>query len=272
MAGLAEGLLSRLLVAVPPVMEVTTEAVSSRGSTATAALEDAEEDEDESRTAAKVPCPSEGEEAGEEAEEEEEEEDEGDEVDTNTGVASSGRRRVGTSGSSLALVEVGLGLGLGVGVGVGSGNVTGSGIGEDFGSMEALSAGSSMPHSACRTTSPCITVLSAMGEPTETAEVFREALASAASEDCRAGGVALQRFRRALRRRSARVRLLILPSLLRRPTLRLLGAPVATTATSLSSTLAATSLASLMVSFRDSSRVKPDLQVHKLCFSTMWKH
>ena len=55
LAGLAEGLLSRLLVAVPPVMDVTTEAVSSRGSVGTAALEDAEEDEDESRPAAKAP-------------------------------------------------------------------------------------------------------------------------------------------------------------------------------------------------------------------------
>lgn len=100
-----------------------------------------------------------------------------------------------------------------------------------------------------------------MGEPTETAEISSEALASGVSAACRAG-VALQSVRRALRRRSARVRLLILPSLLRRPTLRLLGAPVATTATSLSNTLAATSLASLMVSFRDSSLVSPDLLIH----------
>lgn len=100
-----------------------------------------------------------------------------------------------------------------------------------------------------------------MGEPTETAEISIVALASAASADGR-DGVVLQMVLRALRRRSARVRLLILPSRLRRPTLRLLGAPVATTVTSLSSTLAATSLASLMVSFSDSSCVSPDLQVH----------
>lgn len=111
-----------------------------------------------------------------------------------------------------------------------------------------------------------------MGEPIETADMSRAALVSAASADCKVGAVGLHRVRRALRRRSALVRLLILPSLLRRPTLRLLGAPVATTATSLSRTLAATSLASLMVSFRDSSRVRPDLQIHKLQLSTMWKH
>lgn len=111
-------------------------------------------------------------------------------------------------------------------------------------------------------------MLSDRGEPIDTADMSNAVLASAASADCRVGGVALQRVRRALRRRSARVRLLILPSLLRRPTLRLLGAPVVTTATSLSSTLAETSVASLMVSFRDSSCVRPDLQIHKLCFST----
>lgn len=109
-----------------------------------------------------------------------------------------------------------------------------------------------------------------MGEPIETAEVSGEALSSAASADCMAGGVALQMVRRALRRRSARVRLL--PSLLRRPTLRLLGAPVATTATSLSSILVATSVASLMVSLRDSSLVRPDLEIHYLHFSTLLKH
>lgn len=104
-------------------------------------------------------------------------------------------------------------------------------------------------------------MLSDIGEPTDTAEISTAVLASAASADGRAG-VVLQRVRRALRRRSARVRLLILPSRLRRPTLRLLGAPLATTVTSLSRTLAATSVASLTVSFRDSSRVRPDLQVH----------
>lgn len=97
-----------------------------------------------------------------------------------------------------------------------------------------------------------------MGEPMETADVSRTVPTSGGSVACWAGAGALQRVRRARRRRSARVRLLILPSLLRRPTLRLFGAPVATTATSVSNTLAATSLASLMVSFRDSSRVRPD--------------
>lgn len=114
-------------------------------------------------------------------------------------------------------------------------------------------------------------VLSEMGEPTETEEMSREALASAASAACKAEALGLQRVRRALRRRSALVRLLILPSLLRRPTLRLFGVPVATTATSLSRTLAATSLASLTVSFRDSSLVKPDLQTYGLQLSKMWK-
>ena len=93
-------------------------------------------------------------------------------------------------------------------------------------------------------------------------EMSNELLISVPSADCKAGGVALQRVRRALRRRSARVRLLILPSLLRRPTLRLFGAPVVTTATSLFNTLADTSLESLMVSFRDSSLVRPDLQIN----------
>lgn len=108
-------------------------------------------------------------------------------------------------------------------------------------------------------------MLSDIGEPTDTAEISSAPLASVASVGWRAGGVALWRVRRALRRKSALVRLLILPSLLRRPTLRLLGGPVATTATSLSNTPAATSLASLMVSFRDSSCVRPDLQKHNLC-------
>lgn len=114
-------------------------------------------------------------------------------------------------------------------------------------------------------------MLSDIGEPIETADMSRVALVSAASADGKTGAVDLQRVRRALRRRSALVRLLILPSLLRLPTLRLLGALVATTATSLSRTVAATSVASLMVSFRDSSRVRPDLQTHKLQFRT-WKH
>lgn len=262
-AGLAEGLLSRLLVAVPPVTEVTAEAASSKGSAAAAALEDAEEEEEESRPVAKAPRLSdgeEGEEAGEDVDEEEEEED-GEEVEANMGVASSGRRQTGTSGSSLALVEAGLGLGLGVGVGVGvgGGSVTGSGVGGAFGSPETLSAGSSTPSSACSTTSPCTTVPSAMGEPTGTAAMSKAAPASAPSEGCRVGGVVLQRLRRALRR-SARVRLLILPSLPRRPTLRLFGVTLLTTATSLSRTLDETSAASLMVSFRDSSFVRPDLQ------------
>lgn len=150
-AGLAEGLLSLLLVAVSPVMEVTTEAVSSRGSAATAALDDAEEEEEESKPA---PCLSDGEDEGEEADEEEEDDDEREEVEANTGAASSGSRQAVTSGSSLALVDAGLGMGLGVRVGVGTSNVTGSGVGEDFGSVETLSAGSSTPHSACSTTSP----------------------------------------------------------------------------------------------------------------------
>lgn len=111
-----------------------------------------------------------------------------------------------------------------------------------------------------------------MGEPIETAEMSSAEVASAASVACRAGVVDLQRVRRALRRRSALVRRRILPSLLRRPTLRLLGAPAATTATSLSSTVAATSLASLMVSLRDSSRVRPDLEICKKLFSKMWKN
>lgn len=264
-AGLAEGLLSRLLVVVPPVMEVTTDAVSSSGSAAAAALEE-DEEEEESRPAVKAPCLSEGEEgeeAGEEAEEEEGEEEEGEEVEASAGALSSGSRRDTTSVSSLALMEAGLGLGLGLGVGVGegmeAGTAVGTGAGEGSGSKEAHSVGSSRQDSACSTTSPWTTVLSDIGEPTETAGVSSEALASACSGDWRVGVGALQRVRRALRRRSALVRLLMRPSLLRRPTLRLLGVPAATTATSLSSTLAATSLASLMVSFRDSSLVRPDL-------------
>lgn len=154
-AGLAEGLLSRLLVAVPPVMEVTTEAVSSKGSAGTVALEEAEEDEDKSRPAANVPCLSgeEVEEAGEEAdEEEEEEEDDGDVVEARTGAVSLGSRRSVTSGSSVALVEAGLGLGLGAGVGAGRG--AGSGVEGGFSSVGAGSTGSSTPQSAWRTTSP----------------------------------------------------------------------------------------------------------------------
>lgn len=155
--GLADRLLSRLLVAVPPVMDVTTEAVSSRGSAATATLEVAEEDEEESKPPANTPCLSEGdegEEAGEEAEEEEEEEEDEEVVEASTGAASSESRCPVTSASSLALVEAGLGLGLGVGTRVGGGKITGSGVGEPFGSVGAFSAGSSTPHSDCSTTSP----------------------------------------------------------------------------------------------------------------------
>lgn len=92
LVGLADGLLSRLLVAVPPVTEVMTDAVSSKGSAATAVLEDPEEDEDESRAAANVPCLSEGEEFGEDADEDEDEEEEGEDVEAKTGVTSSWSR------------------------------------------------------------------------------------------------------------------------------------------------------------------------------------
>lgn len=71
---------------------------------------------------------------------------------------------------------------------------------------------------------------------------------------------ALHRGRRARRRRSARVRLRILPSLRRRPTLRLLVVSVDTTDTSLSNMRAGASLVLPMVSFMDSSWVRPDLQ------------
>lgn len=54
-AGLAAGLLSLLLAPVPAVPVVMTDAPSSRGSVATAAVED-EDDEDESELAAKAPC------------------------------------------------------------------------------------------------------------------------------------------------------------------------------------------------------------------------
>lgn len=94
----------------------------------------------------------------------------------------------------------------------------------------------------------------------DTVEMSNAVLASAASVDCKDEGVDLHKVRRALRRRSARVRRLILPSLLRRPTLRLLVTPVDTTDTSLSSTLAGTSLVLLIVSCKDSSCVRPDLQ------------
>lgn len=257
MAGLADGLLSRLLVAVPPVMEVTTEAASSRGSAGRVALEDdEEEEEDESRPDANAPCLSgdEVEDAGDEADDEEEDDD-GEEVEASTGGISLGRRKAATSGSSLALVEVGLELRLGAGVGAAS--TTASGV-KGFCSSEASSAGSSMAQSAWSTTSACTTVLLPTGESMETAVMSSAALDSAASADCKAGET-LQSVRRALRRRSTRVRLLILPSLLLLPTLRLLG-PVATKETSLSSTEPATSLASLTVSFRDSSGVRPDLQ------------
>lgn len=70
--------------------------------------------------------------------------------------------------------------------------------------------------------------------------------------------VVLLSVRRALRLRSARERRLILPSLRRLPTLRLLGA--ATAAVSESKTALATSPASLIVSFNASSLVRPDLK------------
>lgn len=74
----------------------------------------------------------------------------------------------------------------------------------------------------------------------------------------------LQSERRALRLRSARDRRLIRPSLRLLPTLLLLG--VATVAESESRTAPAASPASLIVSFNDSSLVKPDLkkQVNKI--------
>lgn len=154
--GLADGLLSRLLVAVPPVTEVMTDAVSSKGSAATAVLEEPEEDEDESKAAANVPCLSEGEEFGEDADEDEDEEEEGEEVEARTGVTSSWSKCAVTSVSSFALVEAGLGLRLRLGGGVGvdaAGNATVSRSG-CLHSREALSAGSSTPHSVCSSTSP----------------------------------------------------------------------------------------------------------------------
>lgn len=153
-AGLADGLLSRLLVTVPPVTEVTTEAVSSKGSAGTVALEDPEEDE-ESRPVVKAPCCSEeeGDEAGEEAGEEEElDEEDGEVVEARTGAASSGSEEGVISVSSFALVDAVLGLGLGRGVG--TANVIGSGAGEALGSVTVLSSGSSTPQSTWRTTSP----------------------------------------------------------------------------------------------------------------------
>lgn len=252
------------------MIEVITEAVSSRVSAGTVALEDPEDDE-ESKPAAKAPWRSdeEGDEAGEDADEEEVEEEEGEVVEARTGAVSLGSKQGVTSGSSLALVEAGLGLGLGAGDGAGNGS--GSEVGEAIGSVEALSSGSSTAQSVWSTTSPWTTVLLDMEESMETAATSNTAPVSPPSVDCRAGA-ALQRVRRALRRKSARVRLLILPSRLRRPTVRRLGAPAATTATSVSSTGPATSLASLMVSLRDSSRVKPDLWVHKVCVksTTHW--
>lgn len=85
-------------------------------------------------------------------------------------------------------------------------------------------------------------------------------LVSGTSVVGRADDVALHKVRRALRRKSARVRRLILPSLRLRPTLRLLVVSVDTTDTSLSRTPAGASLLLLMVSFMDSSCVRPDLQ------------
>lgn len=262
-AGLAAGLLSRLLVVVPPVTEVTMEAPSSSGSAVAAAVEEEEDEEEESKPAVNPPCLSEleeGDEEGEEDEEEEEEdEEEGEEVEAMAGAGSSGRRRAVTSGSSVALMDAGLG------VGVGSGTVTdrsvGTGEGQGVGSREADWAAVSSPDSACSTTSPCTMVASGMGEGAETeATASRVSVPSGCSGVCMAGELVLQRVRRALRLKSARVRRLILPSRRRLPTPRRLGVPAATEATSLSRTLAAASASSLIVNFRDSSRVRPDLQ------------
>lgn len=151
-AGLADGLLSRLLVTVPPVIEVITEAVSSKGSGGTVALDDPDEDE-ESRPLVKVPCCSgeEGDEAREEAGEEEELDEEDEEVvEARTGTASLGSNEGAISGSSFALVEAVLGLGSEVG----TANVIGSGTGEVLDSVTALSTGSSMPQSTWSTISP----------------------------------------------------------------------------------------------------------------------
>lgn len=98
------------------------------------------------------------------------------------------------------------------------------------------------------------------GEQKDTVEMSNAALVSGASVVCRAEDVALHKVRRALRRKSARVRLLILPSFRLRPTLRLLVVSVDTADTSLSNMRAGASLVLLMVSFRDSSCVRPDLQ------------
>lgn len=78
-------------------------------------------------------------------------------------------------------------------------------------------------------------------------------LVSGTSAAGRAVDVALHKVRRALRRKSARVRRLILPSLRLRPTLRLLVVAVDTTDTSLSNMRAGVSLVLPMVSFMDSS-------------------
>lgn len=82
---------------------------------------------------------------------------------------------------------------------------------------------------------------------------------SVVSAEGTAAVVFLQSERRALRLRSARERRLIRPSLRLLPTLRLLG--VATVAESESRTAPATSPASVIVSFNDSSLVKPDLKI-----------
>lgn len=82
-------------------------------------------------------------------------------------------------------------------------------------------------------------------------------LLSVGSADGTGAAGVLQRVRRALRLRSARERRLMRPSLRRLPTLRLLG--VATAAELDSRTAPATSPGSLIVSFNDSSLVRPDL-------------
>lgn len=86
------------------------------------------------------------------------------------------------------------------------------------------------------------------------------ALVSGTSVVGRVEDAALHKGRRALRRKSARVRLLIRPSLRLRPTLRLLVVSVDTTDTSLSNMRAGASLVLPTVSFMDSSGVRPDLR------------
>lgn len=98
------------------------------------------------------------------------------------------------------------------------------------------------------------------------------ALVSGTSLGGRVEVVALHKVRRALRRKSARVRLLILPSLRLRPTLRLLVVSVATTDTSLSNMRAGASLLLPMVSFMDSSCVRPDLRLADSVLAFAVKH